>query len=78
LAEKIIINAEAGTINYVSGLIVLNNFKIEALDSTLNQIRIAIEPENKIIDSRKNQILLIDTDGTDSVVVTPRLRNVNN
>ena len=78
LAEKIIINAEAGTINYADGLIVLNNFKIEALDSTLNEIRIAIEPENKIIDSRKNQILLIDTDGTDSVVVTPRLRNVNN
>ena len=59
-------------------MIVLNNFKIEALDSTLNQIRIAIEPENKIIDNKKNQILLIDTDGTDSVVVTPRLRNVNN
>jgi hypothetical protein len=78
LAEKIIINAEAGTINYASGLIVLNNFKIEALDSTLNQIHIAIEPENKIIDSRKNQILLIDPDSTDSVVVTPRLRNVNN
>jgi hypothetical protein len=78
LAEKIIINAEAGTINYAEGLIVLNNFKIEALDSDHNDIRIAIEPENKIIDSRKNQILLIDSDGTDSVVVTPRLRNVNN
>ena len=78
LAEKIIINAEAGTINYATGLIVLNNFKIEALDSDRNDIRIAIEPETKIIDSRKNQILLIDTDGTDSVVVTPRLRNVNN
>jgi hypothetical protein len=78
LAEKIIINAEAGTINYATGLIVLNNFKIEALDSDHNDIRIAIEPETKIIDSRKNQILLIDTDGTDSVVVTPRLRNVNN
>jgi hypothetical protein len=78
LAEKIIINAEAGTINYATGLIILNNFKIEALDSDHNDIRIAIEPETKIIDSRKNQILLIDTDGTDSVVVTPRLRNVNN
>ena len=78
LAEKIIINAEAGTINYEAGLIILNNFKIEALDSDHNDIRIAIEPETKIIDSRKNQILLIDTDGIDSVVVTPRLRNVNN
>ena len=78
LAEKIIINAEAGTINYADGLIVLNNFKIEALDSDHSDVRIAIEPETKIIDSRKNQILLIDSDGTDSVVVTPRLRNVNN
>lgn len=78
LAEKIIINSEAGTINYADGLIVLNNFKIEALDSDHNDIRIAIEPENKIIDSRKNQILLIDPDSTNSVVVTPRLRNVNN
>jgi hypothetical protein len=78
LAEKIIINAEAGTINYATGLIVLNNFKIEALDSDHSDIRIAIEPETKIIDSRKNQILLIDTDATDSIVVTPRLRNVNN
>lgn len=67
-AERQTINANAGTIDYETGSVVIENIKIQAVNTPDNLLRINIESEDGIITSKRNTILTIDK--TDSTAVS--------
>jgi hypothetical protein len=66
-AERRIINANAGTINYNTGLVSLNNITILSVEPTDGLMRVSIESEKGIIKSTKNTIITIDSDDPTSI-----------
>ena len=69
-AERQIVDATAGEINYETGRININEINITAVSSADNIIRLTIESEDSIIESSKNTIISIDTDDVTSIVTT--------
>lgn len=63
-AQRQIINSNAGTINYDTGELTLNNITILSTAASDGYIRINSQAENDVISSIKNTLLVID--GTDS------------
>ena len=49
-----------GTINYETGTLSLRNFKIEGLGEGKTELSVTVNPRQKDIFSRRNQIILID------------------
>lgn len=69
--EKVYINSKQGKINYSTGKVVLNNFKVEYIKpATDSEIKITVIPETQDIEARRNQIIMIDYDKS-NVTVTP-------
>tara|TARA_Y100000310_G_scaffold133176_2_gene132103 strand:- start:969 stop:2804 length:1836 start_codon:yes stop_codon:yes gene_type:complete len=66
---KTIINTKIGTINYETGNLYLSNIIINSILED-NFIKIIAQPENKDIDSKKDTILIVDSDDGGSVTVT--------
>ena len=62
LAQRQIINSNAGTINYDTGEIIINDIRFLSVDSDDGLIRLTIEAEKGIIESKKRNILTIDED----------------
>lgn len=73
-AERKIINPTAGTIDYDSGQIVLNNLNVLSTSSPTGYIKINVESESEIISSIKNTLIVIDS--TDSSAITTTLTAV--
>lgn len=59
-AERKIVNADVGSINYDTGKIILKDLKIIDLVDTNDEIKITIESQVGILESIKNTILYID------------------
>jgi hypothetical protein len=59
---KITIKSNIGSVDYETGLITLKNFAPVSLAGGRTEIRITVQPRDKDIFSRRNQILEIDTD----------------
>jgi hypothetical protein len=70
LAQRQIINADAGTIFYDTGLIVINDIRFLAVSSTDNLIRMTIEADKGIIQSTRSTIITIDETDPTSIVTT--------
>lgn len=68
-AERKIVQSNIGTINYDSGLIELNDLKIESLPSNLTEIKLTVLSEEAIISSKRNNIISIDTDDSSSISI---------
>lgn len=72
--EKIIVNPNAGTINYKTGKIRLNNFKPITVDSNPNYasgiLTVNIEPDTSTITPLRDRILSIDGDDPISIQIT--------
>ena len=62
LAQRQIINSNAGTIDYDNGIVTINNIRFLSIDSTDGLIRVTIESEKGIIESTRDTILTIDED----------------
>lgn len=60
LAQRQIINSNAGSINYDTGEIIINNIRFLSVDSDDGLIRLTIEAEKGIIESKRGNILTID------------------
>jgi len=61
--EKVYINRKTGTIDYTTGKVVLNNFKVEYINPrTDSEIKITVIPAAQDISARRNQIIMIDYD----------------
>lgn len=67
LAQRQIINSNAGTIDYDNGTLTINNIRFLSVDSDDGLIRVTIEAEKGIIESTKDTILTIDEDDPISV-----------
>ena len=72
---KTYINNKAGTIDYETGVVKINNIKINSSIGN-SFIRIMVEPREKDVDSITNTILIIDSNDADSLKVTMNSVNV--
>jgi len=68
-SEKVDINPEIGTINYQTGELVINNLTVveTVLDSA--DIRIDVQPDSGIIETQRNQLLILDEDDSSSISI---------
>lgn len=67
---KVILNSNAGTIDYEKGLIVLENFAPIDIDDALGQFTISAVPDSTIISSTFNKIVALDEFDPGSITVT--------
>lgn len=68
-AQRQIVNSSAGTINYNTGEINLNDINILSVSSADGLIRLTIEADEGIIESARNTIITIDETDPISIVV---------
>ena len=74
-AQKQIVNENAGTINYDTGKITLNNLNVRKLYSDDSLMRLTIESEKGIVETKRNTVLEIDL--LDSASVTVDLQEMS-
>jgi len=67
---KVILNPNAGTIDYEKGIITLTDFAPFAINNALGQFIISVVPDSTIVSSTYNKIVAIDEFDPDSVTVT--------
>ena len=67
---KVILNSNAGTIDYEKGLIVLENFAPIDIEDPLGQFTISAVPDSTIISSTFNKIIALDEFDPSSITVT--------
>ena len=67
-AERQIIESNAGSIDYNTGLVTIENIKILAVNTPDKLLRIAVESEDGIITSNRNTVLTFDKTDTTAVV----------
>jgi len=70
-AERQVVNSNAGSINYDTGLITLTNLNIVSLATFDNLVRLTIESEKGIVKSVRNTIITLDD--TDPTSITTEL-----
>lgn len=72
--EKVVINSNAGEINYLTGKITLSSFKPTAIASnpyyTNSTLTLNVPPKNTIIQPNRNRILDIDETDSSSILIT--------
>ena len=66
-AQKVILNSAAGTIDYLNGIITLENFRVLSVDEPDGHIRLTARAEKGIITSNKNTIITIDSEDSTSI-----------
>ncbi len=73
-SEKVDINPEIGTIDYQTGELTINNLNVveSLLDS--GDIRIDVQPQSAIIETQRNQLLLLDTDDSSAISIAVTIR----
>ena len=69
-AERKIINPTAGTIDYDSGQVVLNNLNVLSTSSTDGFIKLNVQSESEIISSIKNTLIVIDSNDSSAITTT--------
>jgi hypothetical protein len=74
--NKVIINPNAGTIDYLNGVITLNNFNPTGINNQLGVLNIYVPPQNLTFGSNNEIILTLDS--TDNNAVTVSLNDENN
>jgi hypothetical protein len=74
-AQKQIVNENAGSINYDTGKITLSNLNVRNLYSDDSLMRLTIESEKGIVETKRNTVLEIDL--TDSASVTVDLQELS-
>jgi len=67
MAERQVIDSTAGTINYSTGLVMLNDLTVLTNLSNDGLIRLTIESEKGIISSYRNNIITIDGDDSSAI-----------
>jgi hypothetical protein len=58
---KTILNNNAGTIDYINGVVTLNSFGPIGVDNPLGQLAVSVTPTTTIISSTYNRIITLDT-----------------
>jgi hypothetical protein len=68
-AQKQIVSASAGKINYETGEIILSDVDIQTIYSSDNFMRVTIESDKGIVETNRNTILEIDVNDSSSITV---------
>lgn len=68
--SKVILNSDAGTIDYINGKVTLTNFAPITVDNDLGQFTISVTPESNIISSTFNKIVALDEFDPEAITVT--------
>jgi hypothetical protein len=66
---KTVLNSNAGTIDYVNGIVTLNSFSPVQVDNDLGQLTVSANPTTTIISSTYNRIITIDPYDPNAIVV---------
>ncbi len=66
LRQKIIISPNAGTIDYASGQVILNNFNVQSYSG---HIALWIRTEDPIIESARGNILTVDSTDSTAIII---------
>jgi hypothetical protein len=66
---KTVLNSNAGTVDYVNGIVTLNSFSPVTVDNDLGQLTISANPTTTIISSTYNRIITIDPYDPNAIVV---------
>ena len=69
-AQRQIVDETAGTIEYDTGIIKINNIYIKSVASTDGYIRLSVESEKGIISTVKNTIVTLDVDDPTAISTT--------
>ena len=69
-AQRQIVDETAGTIEYDTGIIKINNIYIKSVASTDGYIRLSVESEKGIISTIKNTIVTLDVDDPTAISTT--------
>jgi CBS domain-containing protein len=67
---KQVLNNDAGTINYQSGLVTLTDFAPIEINNDLGQFIISVVPDSTIVSSTYNRIVALDQFDPDAITVT--------
>lgn len=67
---KIILNSNAGTVDYAKGLVTLTNFAPTAINNPLGQFTISVVPNSTIVSSTFNKIVALDQYDPEAINVT--------
>jgi hypothetical protein len=67
---KYILNSNAGTVNYSTGLVTLTDFAPLAVNNPLGQFTITAVPDSSIVSSTYNRIIAIDEFDPEAITVT--------
>lgn len=66
---KTILDTDAGTINYYSGVVTLTDFAPQAINDELGQFTISVVPESTVVSSTYSKIIAVDEFATDAITV---------
>ena len=71
---KVVINNNAGTIDYLNGIVTLAGLRPVNVDNALGELTITVQPKNNLISSQYNRIISVDPydNAAVSVSVTPK------
>jgi hypothetical protein len=58
---KTVLNNNAGTIDYINGIVTLDSFGPSGVDNPLGQLSVSVTPTTSIISSSYNRIITLDT-----------------
>lgn len=67
---KIILNSNAGEIDYLGGLVTLTDFAPLSVNNPLGQFSISVVPDSSIVSSTYNRIIAIDEFDPEAITVT--------
>ena len=67
---KTTLNAEAGTIDYQLGKIILQEFDPVSVEDPLKIFRIVAKPETNNFESARSRIITLDEEDTNSINIT--------
>lgn len=69
LKGQITINSNAGTVDYINGVVTLNNFNPININNSLGELTLSVQPTTNIISSTYNKIITIDPYDSSAVSV---------
>lgn len=69
-AQRQIVDATAGTIDYDAGVVTINDIYIKSVSSTDGYVRLSVESEKGIISTSKNTIVTLDVDDPTAISTT--------
>lgn len=67
---KTIINSDIGSLNFNTGVVLINNFMPSSIKNDLGYFSVTIEPDTSIISSSKDTIISLDNNEPSSIIVS--------